>query len=143
MQYTHALMPEPDQAKAFFFGEENGPMGMVNLLKFKDKAEYPAEHPSASNPEMTGKQAYAIYGAAVMKCLEMVGGKGLFSADVTGLILGQVEELWDMVALAYYPSPQAMLAMVGLPEYQGIEVHRFAGLAGQLNIRTSADGLMP
>jgi hypothetical protein len=137
MQYSHALMPEPDQAKAFFFGEENGPMVMVNLLKFKDKAEYP----DGSNPEMTGKQAYALYGAAVMKCLEMVGGRGLFSADVTGLILGQVEELWDMVALAYYPSPQAMMAMVGLPEYQGIEVHRFAGLKGQLNIRTGVNSL--
>jgi uncharacterized protein (DUF1330 family) len=141
MQYTHALMPEPDQAKAFFFGEENGPMVMVNLLKFKDKAEYPADHAHASNPDMTGKQAYAIYGAAVMKCLEMVGGKGLFSADVTGLILGQVEELWDMVALAYYPSPQAMMQMVGLPEYQGIEVHRFAGLKGQLNVRTGVNSL--
>jgi hypothetical protein len=141
MHYSHALMPEPEQAKAFFFGEENGPMVMVNLLKFKDKAEYPADHANAANPDMTGKQAYAIYGAAVMKCLEMVGGKGLFSADVTGLILGQVEELWDMVALAYYPSPQAMMAMVGLPEYQGIEVHRFAGLKGQLNIRTSVNAL--
>jgi hypothetical protein len=71
----------------------------------------------------------------------MVGGKGLFSANVTGLILGQVEELWDMVALAYYPSPQAMMQMVGLPEYQGIEVHRFAGLKGQLNVRTGVNSL--
>ncbi len=46
-----------------------------------------------------------------------------------------------MVALAYYPSPQAMLQMVGLPDYQGIEIHRFAGLAGQLNIRTRVGGM--
>jgi hypothetical protein len=137
MHVENAVMPQPDQAKAFFFGDDNGPMVMVNLLKFKDKAEYP----DGSNPEMTGKQAYAVYGAAVMKCLELVGGKGIFSADVSGLILGEVEELWDMVALAYYPSPQAMMQMVGLPEYQGIEIHRFAGLKGQLNIRTRVPGL--
>lgn len=137
MHVENAVMPQPDQAKAFFFGDDNGPMVMVNLLKFKDTAEYP----DGSNPEMTGKQAYAIYGAAVMKCLELVGGKGIFSADVSGLILGEVEELWDMVALAYYPSPQAMMQMVGLPEYQGIEIHRFAGLKGQLNIRTRVPGL--
>jgi uncharacterized protein (DUF1330 family) len=137
MHVENAVMPQPEQAKAFFFGEETGPMVMVNLLKFKDKAEYP----DGSNPEKTGKEAYLIYGAAVQKCLEMVGGRAVFSGDVTGLILGDVEELWDMVALAYYPSPQAMMAMVGLPEYQGIEVHRFAGLKGQLNIRT-APGLM-
>jgi hypothetical protein len=29
-----------------------------------------------------------------------------------------------------------MLQMVALPEYQAIEIHRYAGLAGQLNIRT-------
>ncbi len=137
MHVENAVMPQPDQAKAFFFGDDNGPMVMVNLLKFRDKADYP----DGSNPEMTGKQAYAVYGAAVMKCLELVGGKGLFSADVSGLILGDVEELWDMVALAYYPSPQAMMQMVGLPEYQGIEIHRFAGLKGQLNIRTRVPGL--
>jgi uncharacterized protein (DUF1330 family) len=138
MHVENAVMPQPEQAKAFFFGEENGPMVMVNLLKFKDKAEYP----DGSNADWTGKQAYLVYGAAVQKCLEMVGGRAVFSGDVTGLILGEVEELWDMVALAYYPSPQAMMQMVGLPEYQGIEIHRFAGLKGQLNIRT-APGMMP
>jgi uncharacterized protein (DUF1330 family) len=138
MHVENAVMPQPEQAKAFFFGEETGPMVMVNLLKFKDKAEYP----DGSNADWTGKQAYLVYGAAVQKCLELVGGRAVFSGDVTGLILGEVEELWDMVALAYYPSPQAMMQMVGLPEYQGIEIHRFAGLKGQLNIRT-APGMMP
>ena len=137
MRVENAIFPSMEQITSFFGGPDNGPFVMVNLLKFKDKAEYP----DGSNPDMAGRQAYAIYGAAVMKCLEMVGGKGLFSADVTGLILGQVEELWDMVALAYYPSSQAMMAMVALPEYQGIEVHRFAGLKGQLNIRTGVNGL--
>ena len=137
MRVINALMPQPEQAKAFFSGDENGPMVMVNLLKFKDKAEYP----DGTNADWTGKQAYLVYGAAVQKCLEMVGGRAIFSGNVTGLLLGDVEALWDMVALAYYPSPQAMMAMVGLPEYQGIEVHRFAGLAGQLNIRTTP-GLM-
>lgn len=141
MHVANAVMPDPDQAKAFFFGAETGPMVMVNLLKFKDRAEYPDGHALAGNPAMTGREAYAIYGAAVMKCLEQVGGRGLFSADVTGLILGEVEELWDMVALAYYPSPQAMMTMVGLPDYQGIEVHRFAGLKGQLNIRTGVNAM--
>jgi uncharacterized protein (DUF1330 family) len=55
-------------------------------------------------------------------------------------MLGQVEELWDMVAIAEYPSRAAMVAMVKSPDYQAIEVHRMAGLAGQLNIRTKTMG---
>ena len=59
-----------------------------------------------------------------------------FSGAVTGLLLGEVEELWDMVAIAEYPSRKAMLMMVQSPEYQAITKHRDAGLAGQLNICT-------
>ena len=56
------------------------------------------------------------------------------SGEVERLMLGEVEELWDAVAIAKYPSRAAMGEMIGSPEYQAIEVHRSAGLAGQLNI---------
>ncbi len=136
MLVTNAVMPDPDQAQAFFAGDD-GPMVMVNLLKFRERAEYP----DGSDAHLSGMEAYLRYGAAVMRCLELVGGRPLFSGPVTGIILGQVEDLWDMVALAWYPRPAAMLEMVALPDYRGIEIHRLAGLAGQLNIRT-APGLV-
>jgi uncharacterized protein (DUF1330 family) len=59
-----------------------------------------------------------------------------YAGPVTGLLLGEVEELWDMVALAEYPSRAAMMAMVQDPGYEEISIHRTAGLAGQLNIQT-------
>ncbi|MEY2884213.1 MAG: hypothetical protein RL490_1937 [Pseudomonadota bacterium] len=132
MIVTNEIMPQSAAAQAFFADADHGPMVMINLLKFRDKAEYP----DGRETTLTGREAYLIYGAAVQHCLGLVGGHAVFSGDVSGIILGQVEELWDMVALAWYPSPQAMLQMVALPEYQGIEMHRFAGLSGQLNIRT-------
>lgn len=138
MQVENAVMPQPEQAQGFFGGGHDGPMVMVNLLKFRDVADYP----DGRDAGMSGRDAYMIYGGAVQQCLALVGGRAVFSGDVTGILLGQVEELWDMVALAYYPSPAAMMAMVALPEYQGIEIHRFAGLQGQLNIRTTP-GIMP
>ena len=96
--------------------------------------------PTAATRDLTGREAYARYGAAVQACLAAVGGKSLYAGAVTDLMLGEVEELWDMVALAQYPSRAAMMAMVQSPEYQAIEKHRIAGLAGQLNIRTKAIG---
>ena len=53
------------------------------------------------------------------------------------LMLGKVEELWDVVALAVWPSRQAMFEVMQSPEMQEISVHRSAGLAGQLNIETA------
>ena len=136
MNVTNHVHPSPEQAKAFFSGKEDGPMCMVNLLKFKDKATYA----DGSEPELSGRDAYLRYGAGIQACLAAVGGKARFSGMVTDLMLGEVEELWDMVAIAEYPSRAAMLEMVQSPEYQAITKHRDAGLAGQLNIRTKAVG---
>ena len=58
------------------------------------------------------------------------------SLPAAKLLLGQVDELWDMVALAEYPSLAAFRQMATSPAMQAIEHHRKAGLAGQLNIRT-------
>lgn len=132
MEVKNAVMPGPAQAMAFFGAPEDGPFVMVNLLKFKPRAEYE----DGSNAHLTGKEAYAIYGEAVSKLVEGLGGRVRFSGEVTGLLLGEVEELWDMVALAEYPSLEAFRNMALSPEMHAIERHRNAGLAGQLNIRT-------
>jgi uncharacterized protein (DUF1330 family) len=136
MKVANALFPGAEQLGGFFGGAEDGPFVMVNLLKFKNRAEYP----DGSEPELSGREAYARYGAAVQACLASVGGKSVFTGAVTDLLIGDVEDLWDMVALAQYPSRAAMMAMVQSPAYQAIEKHRVAGLAGQLNIRTKVLG---
>lgn len=133
MHVTNEVYPSSDKAIAFFSAVDQGPMVMINLLKFKDQADYPE---GSGHGPCTGAEAYARYGAAVVACLAMVGGRPVYAGAVTGIILGEVEELWDMIALAEYPSPAAMMQMVQLPEYKAIEIHRTAGLAGQLNIRT-------
>jgi uncharacterized protein (DUF1330 family) len=134
VQVKNETKPRADVAQQFFGDTDHGPMVMVNLLKFKDRATYP----DGRDAELSGRDAYNRYGAAVVACLNSVGGHVVYSGPVTGIMLGEVEELWDAVALAYYPSPQAMLQMVASPDYQAIEIHRHAGLAGQLNIRTKA-----
>jgi uncharacterized protein (DUF1330 family) len=134
MIVTNAQHPKPEQAMAFFGADDGQPICMVNLLKFKDKATYA----DGSEPDLPGREAYARYAGGVQACLAAVGGKVRFSGAVTGLLIGEVEELWDMVAIAEYPSRRAMLAMVQSPEYQAITRHREAGLAGQLNICTRA-----
>jgi uncharacterized protein (DUF1330 family) len=136
MRVENAVFPAMEQITSFFGGPENGPFVMLNLLKFKETAEYP----DGSDANLSGADAYARYGKAIQACLAAVDGKQIYAGPVTGLMIGEVEELWDMVALVEYPSLAAMQKMVSSPDYQAIEVHRKAGLAGQLNIRTSQIG---
>lgn len=132
MKVINAVLPQPEQAMAFFGGQEDGTFVMVNLLKFKPKAEYA----DGSDAHLSGAEAYWRYGEEVRKLVEALGGKVRYSGQVTGLLLGEVEELWDVVALAEYPSLAAFRQMALSPEMHAIEHHRKAGLAGQLNIRT-------
>lgn len=132
MQVINTVMPPMEQAMAFFSAAEDGPFVMVNLLKFKPRAEYE----DGSDAHLTGAEAYARYGDEVRKLVEGLGGKVRYGGHVTGLMIGEVEELWDMVALAEYPSLAAFREMALSPQMHAIEHHRKAGLAGQLNIKT-------
>ena len=105
---------------------------MVNLLSFKERAEYE----DGRDTDLSGREAYNLYGAAVSRLIVEYGGEIVFVGDVTFLSLGQVDELWDEVAIARYPNRGALLAMSSSPEWCEAAVHRTAGLAGQLNIET-------
>lgn len=131
MKVENAVFPSPEQGAAFFGGAEDGPFVMVNLLKFKPRAEY-----EDGDHGLTGAEAYALYGAEVSKLVIGLGGRIRYNGAVTDLMIGGVEELWDMVALAEYPSLAAFRQMAMSPQMHAIEHHRKAGLAGQLNIKT-------
>ncbi len=110
----------------------DGPIFMVNLLKFKEKAEYD----DGRETDLSGRDVYMIYGRAVADILPKFGGRAVFAADVTFLALGEVEELWDEVAIAMYPSRADMVRMSLSEEWRKAAIHRSAGLKGQLNIET-------
>ena len=132
MKVTNSMTPNEEQLAGFLEEPGVGPIYMVNLLRFRDKAEYP----DGSDADVSGRDAYARYGAAVAQLVTELGGGIVFMGEVSRLMLGEVEDMWDQVAIAWYPSRQAMLDMMQSEAYQAIHVHRDAGLAGQLNIET-------
>ena len=135
MKVVNELLPStPDQIQAMQEPGPDSPIYMVNLLTFKDKAEYEDGRES----DLSGRAPYQLYGLGVMQLLPKHGGKLVFVGNVTGLQIGKVEELWDEVAIAMYPDRAALLAMSTSKEWRELSVHRTAGLAGQLNIETVA-----
>ena len=132
MEFNNSVYPTKEQMEGFLVGDDDLPISMVNLLKFKDKAEYE----DGRQTNLTGAEAYAIYGNEVVEHLKSIRAELVYSGDVTRLMLGEIEELWDMVVIARYPSKKAMLDMIMKPEFIESSIHRTAGLAGQLNIET-------
>lgn len=132
MKVENKIMPNEDQINGFMENPEIGPISMVNLLKYKKKAIYE----DGRDTNLTGEEAYVLYASEVINFVEKYGGEFVFAGKVSRLMLGEVEDLWDAVAIAKYPNRKAMLDMTMDPGYQKIHVHRDAGLEGQLNIET-------
>lgn len=131
MNVENAVLPRGDQLQTLLTLGGEAPIAMVNLLKFKDRAEY--DEPG--EPEMTGREAYDRYAQAMVPFVEKHGGKVRFSGRAEALVIGEVGELWDAVAIMEYPSRAAFVAIATSPEVQAFGRHRKAGLAGQLLIQ--------
>lgn len=134
MEIKNELHPvTEEQLTAMSEPGPDGPIVMVNLLKFREHAAYE----DGSDRHLSGRDAYQRYAAAVGRLIRTYGGRFLFAGDVTYLMIGQADEMWDEVALAEYPNRAAFMAMIAAPEFQAASHHREAGLEGQLNIETT------
>jgi uncharacterized protein (DUF1330 family) len=125
------IAPRPEQLAAFARGAPaDGPISMLNLLKFKEKAEYP----DGRATDLTGEQAYGLYGQGVAKLIHALGGRFAFVGRARALVIGDGELEWDNVAIVEYPSVAAFQQMTQSEAYAEVHVHREAGLAHQLLI---------
>ena len=85
MKVENKLRPNAKQMAGFLLGDTKTTIHMVNLLKFKDKAEYK----DGRQTDLTGQEAYQIYAKEVQEHLQKVGGKLIFSGVVSRLMLGE------------------------------------------------------
>lgn len=115
------ITPNGEQFANYAKSELTGEVVMLNLLRFKERADHDAG---------SGAEAYQRYGDAVLKMIEAQGGKLLWLGRSHHVFIGDVgENQWDWVALVSYPSRQAFLEMVSTPRYREIHVDREDGLA--------------
>ena len=134
MKVENAVYPTADGIQALARDTSSTKIAMLNLLKFRDKAMYK----DGRSDDISGREAYLRYANAMTKIVEREGGRILFSGRIAGLVIGEVEGMWDVAAIMEYPSRAAFQRIVTLPEVQEIGVHREAALEGQLLIMTES-----
>ena len=121
----------PEQLDEFKKVPGGRPVHMLNLLKFKTRAEYVDGRDSA----LTGREAYELYAQGVSQLIKALGGRTTFAGRAGVQLIGEGESPWDAAAVVEYPSPESFLSMVSSPEYKELHVHREAGLEHQLLIQ--------
>ena len=134
MKVENAVYPTADGIKALARDTSSTKIAMLNLLKFREKAVYKDGRPD----DISGREAYQRYSNAMTKIVEREGGRILFAGRIAGVVIGEIEGVWDVAAIMEYPSRAAFQRIVTLPEVQEISVHREAGLEGQLLIMTES-----
>lgn len=101
---------------------------MLNLLRFRDLADY-SDFPDLAPAEpISGEAAYQIYSAHTLPLLAEVGGSAVFTGQGGQLLIGPPDTRWDRVLLVQYPDIAAFVAMTQNPEYHAGAGHRTAAL---------------
>ncbi len=119
---TASIDPDAEQIRRLVSSSDPGPIVMVNLLRFKERAD-------GLDEGISGAEAYARYAEGVAPHLERVGGRLLEAVACEEGVIGPARSEWDMVALVSYPSREAFLTMTADPDYLEIHRHRVAALA--------------
>lgn len=130
---------EPTREQVAAFERETPdekPIVMLNLLNFRERADYRAGGPGGS-----GRDAYSRYSKAAIRLVWEVGGQVLWSGRVRAGLIAPEGESWDEVVLVHYPSRRAFLRMVKSEAYQSIMHHRTAALADSRLIEMRASRL--
>jgi uncharacterized protein (DUF1330 family) len=119
-----SIEPTQAQFERLAASGDDGPVMMINLLRFKEQADG-----IDADDGITGAEAYARYGAALQPYLEGVRGRVLLGGAATESVIGPEEGEWDAVFVAEYPSRKAFLEMTSDPGYLEVHRHRAAAVA--------------
>lgn len=122
---------EPTQEQGMYFVQHapSGPITMLNLLQFREVADYSA-HPDLAPPEpISGREAYERYTRHTMPILEAEGGSVTFLGSAGRMLIGPTDVRWDMVMLVTHASAAAFLAMASNAAYLEGVGHRTAAMA--------------
>ncbi len=107
---------------------EDGPIVMINLNRFRSRADYGPNPPDGVDVDVSGEEAYARYGAVGAAAVAATGGRLLWSAPVASMVIGDSDDAYDQVLAVWYPNRAAFLKLGDHPGYLEATVHRNAAL---------------
>ena len=118
-----------DAWDAFKADDRPGPIHMLNLIRLRDRAEYP------DGTDVTGRAAYEEYGKLSAPIFKRVGGHIVWRGSFELTMIGPQSENWDICFIAEYPSVNAFVEMTRDGDYREAVKHRQAGVENSRLVR--------
>ena len=130
----YGQLNEPYIASWFARDDPGGPMWALNLMKYRERAEY-ADGRTSSISGVEADDAYAPH-----EHLRKVGSRLIMMAPVLHQLVGD-SHVWDRIAIAQYRDRMAMVEMSSNADFQKDEDHKEAGMDFTIVMATfPADG---
>jgi len=122
------LKPTQETGRNFIMRQISGSVVMLNLLRFREFADY-AETPELAPTEtISGEQAYQLYIKHTLPHLEKSGGEIVFMGNGGNFLVGPTNERWDAALLIRQKNVESFMAFAQDEEYMKGIGHRTAAL---------------
>lgn len=102
--------------------EDDGPIYMVNLMKYHEVAQYTQD--AGVDKPISGREADDRYNPASI--LAKIGATIVFAGDVVSNRPG--DEDWDRIAIVRYPTRKSFIDMQSRRDFSDKHVHKAAGM---------------
>jgi len=122
------LEPSAESAAALFSRQLDGDVVMLNLLRFRNTADYSSCPVLAPENPISGRAAYQKYIDHTLPLLQRSGGDLLFLGAGGNFFIGPQDERWDLAMLVRQKSLQAFIAFASDSEYLAGIGHRTAAV---------------
>jgi len=120
--------PTQESGRALFARGIAGPVVMLNLLRFREVADYSATPELAPPSPISGETAYRLYIAHTLPHLARSGGEVAFLGRGGSFLIGPSDERWDAALLVRQTSVASFFAFASNREYLAGVGHRLAAL---------------
>jgi uncharacterized protein (DUF1330 family) len=122
------LEPTQESGRTFMMRGIQGSVVMLNLLRFRDIADYSASPELAPAEPIRGAAAYQLYVEHTLPFLKASGGELLFLGQGGHFLIGPPDERWDAAMLVRQNSVDDFIAFASNEEYLKGIGHRTAAL---------------
>lgn len=122
------IEPTREAAIALFQRGIEGEVVMLNLLRFRETADYSGHPELAPEEDITGEQAYKLYMKHAAPFIQEAGGEVIFMGAAGACLIGPQEERWDLVLLVKQRSVSDFFSFANNKDYLAILGHRTAAL---------------
>ncbi|GAA4958846.1 DUF1330 domain-containing protein [Algibacter aquimarinus] len=119
----------PESGKKFYQDfHDKGKIVMLNLLKFREKADYKNLEQIQPDEIISGVEAYKLYIKNTLPELKKAGSRIIYYGKSNDFLIGPESEKWDAILIVEHESVVKFMEFAQNEDYLKNAGHRTAGL---------------